>query len=35
MTIDTALKDADHKMEQAVSHLKEDLSGIRTGRATA
>ena len=35
MTIDTALKDADHKMEQAVSHLKEDLSGIRTGRASA
>ena len=31
----TALKDADHKMEQAVSHLKEDLAGIRTGRATA
>ena len=34
MTIDSALKDADHKMEQAVSHLKEDLAGIRTGRAT-
>lgn len=35
MTIDSALKDADHKMEQAVSHLKEDLAGIRTGRASA
>ena len=34
MTTDTALKDASHKMEQAVTHLKEDLSGIRTGRAT-
>jgi ribosome recycling factor len=34
MTIDSAMKDATHKMEQAVSHLKEDLSGIRTGRAT-
>ena len=34
MTTDSALKDAAHKMEQAVSHLKEDLSGIRTGRAT-
>jgi ribosome recycling factor len=34
MTIDSAMKDASHKMEQAVSHLKEDLSGIRTGRAT-
>lgn len=34
MTIDSAMQDASHKMEQAVSHLKEDLSGIRTGRAT-
>jgi len=34
MTIDSAMKDATHKMEQAVSHLKDDLSGIRTGRAT-
>jgi len=34
MTIDSAMKDASHKMEQAVAHLKEDLSGIRTGRAT-
>ena len=34
MSTDTALKDALHKMEQAVTHLKEDLSGIRTGRAT-
>jgi ribosome recycling factor len=34
MTTEAALKDGSHKMEQAVAHLKEDLSGIRTGRAT-
>ena len=34
MTIESAMKDATHKMEQALSHLKEDLAGIRTGRAT-
>jgi ribosome recycling factor len=34
MTTDSALKDATHKMEQAVAHLKEDFSSIRTGRAT-
>jgi len=34
MTIDSSLKDADHKMEQAVTHLKDELSAIRTGRAT-
>ena len=34
MTIETSLKDATEKMEKAVSHLKEDLAGIRTGRAT-
>jgi ribosome recycling factor len=34
MTIDSSLKDASHKMEQAVTHLKEELAGIRTGRAT-
>jgi ribosome recycling factor len=34
MTIDTSLKDATHKMEQAVTHLKDELSSIRTGRAT-
>ena len=34
MTVDSALKDADHKMEQAVFHLREDLSSIRTGRAS-
>ena len=33
MTIETASKDATHKMEQAVAHLKDDLAGIRTGRA--
>ena len=34
MTIDSAMKDAAHKMEQAVTHLKDDLGAIRTGRAT-
>jgi ribosome recycling factor len=34
VTIDSSLKDADHKMEQAVAHLKDELSAIRTGRAT-
>jgi ribosome recycling factor len=34
MTVQTALNDATDKMEKAVTHLKEDLSGIRTGRAT-
>ena len=33
MTIESASKDATHKMEQAVAHLKDDLAGIRTGRA--
>ena len=33
MTTDSTLKDATHKMEQAVAHLKEDFSAIRTGRA--
>jgi len=33
MTIDSATKDGTHKMEQAVAHLKDDLAGIRTGRA--
>ena len=33
MSIDSATKDATHKMEQAVAHLKDDLAGIRTGRA--
>jgi ribosome recycling factor len=33
MTIETATRDATHKMEQAVAHLKDDLAGIRTGRA--
>ena len=35
MTVDASLKDADHKMEQALVHLREDLSSIRTGRASA
>jgi ribosome recycling factor len=34
VTIDSSLKDADHKMEQALAHLREDLSSVRTGRAT-
>jgi ribosome recycling factor len=34
LTVDSALKDASHKMEQAVGHLKDELSGIRTGRAS-
>jgi ribosome recycling factor len=35
MTVEESLKDADHKMEQALGHLREDLSSIRTGRASA
>ena len=34
MTVDAALKDATHKMEQAIVHLKDDFSSIRTGRAS-
>ena len=34
MTVDSTLKEADHKMEQAMLHLREDLSSIRTGRAS-
>jgi ribosome recycling factor len=28
------MRDAEHKMDQAVTHLKDDLAGIRTGRAS-
>ncbi|MEP7059492.1 MAG: ribosome recycling factor [Actinomycetota bacterium] len=35
MSVDQSLKDAAEKMEKAVAHLREDLSGIRTGRASA
>jgi ribosome recycling factor len=35
MTVETTLKDAEHKMEQALTHLREELSSIRTGRASA
>ncbi len=35
MTIESSLKDATEKMDKAVAHLKEDLAGIRTGRASA
>jgi ribosome recycling factor len=34
MTVESALKDGGHKMEQAVVHLKDDLGAIRTGRAS-
>ena len=34
MTIDSSLKEAEHKMEQALAHLREDLSSVRTGRAS-
>ncbi len=34
MTIETALADAADKMDKALSVLKEELAGIRTGRAT-
>src|SRR5438445_8515449 len=33
MTIETASKDATHRLDQAVAHLKDDLAGVRTGRA--
>ncbi len=34
MSVDSAMKDAGEKMAKALGHLKEDLTGIRTGRAT-
>jgi ribosome recycling factor len=34
MTVDSSLKDADHKMEQALVHMREDLASVRTGRAS-
>lgn len=34
MTIDATMRDAEHKMDQALTHLKDDLGGIRTGRAS-
>jgi ribosome recycling factor len=33
MTIESAMNDATHKMEQAVARLKEDFASVRTGRA--
>jgi len=33
VTIETAMRDAQHKMDQALTHMKDDLAGIRTGRA--
>jgi ribosome recycling factor len=35
MTVNQSLKDGTEKMEKAINHLKEDLAGIRTGRASA
>jgi ribosome recycling factor len=34
MTADTTLKDADHKMRRAVEVTREELTSVRTGRAT-
>jgi ribosome recycling factor len=34
VTVDQALKDAGEKMNKAISVLKDELAGIRTGRAT-
>lgn len=34
MTVETALKDADHKMHRAVEVAREEFSSVRTGRAT-
>ena len=34
MTVHSALKDATDKMDKAISVLKDELAGIRTGRAT-
>jgi ribosome recycling factor len=34
VTLESEMSDATHKMEQSVVHLKDDLAGIRTGRAT-
>ena len=34
MTVETAMRDASDKMDKAIGVLKDDLAGIRTGRAT-
>ena len=34
MSVESSMKDASDKMDKALTHLKDDLSGIRTGRAT-
>ena len=34
MTVETALKDADDKMDKAIAVLKDEFAGVRTGRAT-
>jgi ribosome recycling factor len=34
VTVETAMKDATEKMEKALTHLKDDLAAIRTGRAS-
>jgi ribosome recycling factor len=33
MSVDGILKDAEHRMDQAVEHLEQELTSIRTGRA--
>jgi len=33
VTIETAMRDAEHKMDQALTHMNDDLGSIRTGRA--
>ena len=33
MTVEPALEEGAEKMEKAIAHLKEDLAGVRTGRA--
>ncbi len=34
MTVETALRDADHKMKRAIDVTREEMSGVRTGRAS-
>ena len=34
MTVDSALKAATEKMDKAIAVLKDELAGVRTGRAT-
>ena len=34
MTVETALRDAEHKMKRAIDVTREEMSGVRTGRAS-